>query len=228
MKTIDMTGYKTGLITVVRREGSKKGQTTWLCQCECGKTFVQYGGPLRKGKVKSCGHIYADKKARQEIAYRTIAKQTHGGSRSRLYFVWQDMKNRCNKPTDVSYKNYGARGIKVCDEWLNDFSAFQKWAFETGYNPSAKRNECTLDRMDINGDYRPNNCRWLDGKGQCANRRNSYTITYNGETHSASEWSTITGVERGTIYRRYKAGKTPEEILSKEDHRHHKKDAGGR
>lgn len=221
MKTIDMTGYKTGLITVICRDGSKGRQTTWLCECSCGKRFVQYGSALRSGKVISCGHLYADKQKRQEIAHKTIAKIKHGGSTSRLYYVWSDMKSRCNYQNDISYKNYGERGIKVCAEWENNFSAFREWALKAGYDPNAKRGECTLDRIDPNGSYCPENCRWLNTRGQAANRRNSYTITLNGETHTASEWSGITGIPRGVIYRRYKAGYSPEKILSRNKYGQH-------
>lgn len=219
---IEMTGYKIGHITVIRREGSKNGQSTWLCKCSCGKTFVQYGGALRNGKVISCGHIYADKTERQKIAHNSIAKTKHGDCSSRLYFVWLDMRRRCDSPNDISYKNYGARGIKVCDEWSSDYVAFKEWAINAGYNPNAKRGECTLDRIDPNGDYSPDNCRWVSMNVQSNNRRNSYTITWNGETHTSKEWESITGIPRGTIYTRYKSGWPIDKIFSKIKYKHKK------
>lgn len=214
-KAVDMTGFKCGLLTVIRREGTKGRQAMWLCKCSCGKLFVESGGNLRKGTIKSCGHLRNDRTERQKIAYRTIAKKKHGDSNSRLYFVWQDMRRRCDYPNDISYENYGGRGIKVCEEWDSDYSAFKEWAMSSGYNPDAKRGECTLDRIDPDGDYCPENCRWQSMLKQSNNRRNSYTITHNGETHTAAEWETITGIPKGVIYARYKAGKEPEEILSK-------------
>lgn len=221
-KLKDLTGFKTGCITVLERYGSKKGQSTWLCKCSCGKIFVQYGGPLRSGKVKSCGHLYNNKKERQKIAYKTIAKPKHGGSGERLYFVWGDMRSRCQNPKDISYSNYGSRGIKVCEEWENDYSAFRQWAIENGYDQNAKRGDCTLDRIDVNGDYCPDNCRWLNMSDQCANKRNTCVITYNGKTLTASEWSKATGIPRETIYSRYKAGWQPEKIFSHHKYNPHK------
>lgn len=220
-KAVDMTGFKCGLLTVIRREGTKGRQAMWLCKCSCGKLFVESGGNLRKGTIKSCGHLRNDKTERQKIAHRTIAKTKHGDSNSRLYFVWQDMRRRCDYPHDISYENYGGRGIKVCEEWNSDYSAFKEWAMSAGYNPDAKRGECTLDRINPDGDYCPENCRWQSMLKQSNNRRNSYTITYNNETHTAAEWEKITGVPKGVIYARYKAGKTPEEILSKNKYGQH-------
>lgn len=225
-KLINMIGYKTGLVTVIERAGLKKGQSTWLCKCECGKTFVQYGSPLRRGKIKSCGHLLHDKNERRKIAHNSIAKEKHGDTTSRLYFVWLDMRRRCDSPNAVSYKNYGARGITVCSEWDTDYSAFKKWAFENGYNPSAGRGECTLDRIDPNAGYSPENCRWASMREQSNNRRNTYWITFNNETHTGSEWSEITGIPRNVIYSRYKAGQSPERILSKYKHDPHGKIVG--
>lgn len=213
-KTIDLTGYKTGLITVLERAGSAKGQATWLCQCACGKKFIQYGGPLRSGKVKSCGHLWKSRAERQKIAYNSIAKTKHGGSADRLYFVWASIKNRCYYKGNPTYPIYGGRGITVCDEWKNDYSAFRDWAMKTGYDEKAPRNQCTIDRIDPNGNYCPENCRWTNAAEQSNNRRNSYTITWNGETHHASEWSKITGLSQSLIYTRYKSGWEPEKIFT--------------
>ena len=220
-KLIDITGQKFGHLTVVQKVKSRNGQSMWLCKCSCGNTTIQSGGNLRKGTIKSCGHLRNDKTERQKIAHRTIAKEKHGDSGSRLYGVWLNMRRRCDYPNDISYSNYGGRGIKVCDEWDTNFLAFKEWAMSAGYNPNAKRGECTLDRIDTDGDYCPENCRWQSMLEQSNNRRNSYTITYNNETHTAAEWENITGIPKGVIYARYKAGKTPEEILSKNKYGQH-------
>ena len=227
-KAIDMTGYKTGLITVLERAGSAQGQSTWLCKCACGKTFIQYGGILRKGSVKSCGHLRNSKIERQKIAYKTIAKTKHGASCDRLYFMWASMKGRCYTKSNPSYHNYGGRGIVVCNEWKNDFSAFRQWAIENGYDENAPRGECTLDRIDNNGNYEPSNCRWITMLEQCKNRRRAVLITYNGETHSTKEWANITGLPQHTIYERYRYGWEPAEIFTpidqhrKRNPKHHK------
>lgn len=221
----DMTGFKSEHITVIERAGTKGRQAMWLCKCSCGKMFVVSGGSLRKGKTKSCGHIRYDLSERRKLAYRTIAKGTHGDSRSRLYATWCDIKQRCYNPHSISYPNYGGRGIKMCDEWSN-FSAFRDWAMENGYDPKARRGQCTIDRIDTDKDYSPDNCRWVTMKEQSNNRRNSYTITYNGETHSASGWSEITGIPGNVIYSRYKAGWPVGKILSPLKYGQHKEIVG--
>lgn len=218
-KTIDMTGYKTGEITVIERAGSKGGQAAWLCKCSCGKTFIQYGSALRSGKLKSCGHILRDKSERAKIAHKTIARIKHGDCAERLYFVWIDIRRRCDSPRDVSYQNYGARGIKVCDEWNSDYLAFKRWAIANGYNPKAKRGECTIDRIDPNGNYSPDNCRWVTMKVQSNNKRNTIKLTYNGVTHSLSEWSDITGIPRSRLYQRFKYNWGAGRILDPVDNR---------
>lgn len=216
---INMIGYKTGLITVIERAGSKKGQATWLCECTCGKRFIQYGSALRKEKVKSCGHLYNDKEERRKIAHNTIAKTKHGDCFARLYFVWLDMRARCNNPKDISYDNYGAKGVKVCEEWIHDYPSFKKWAMENGYNSKASRGECTLDRIDNTKGYSPQNCRWVNMKIQSNNKSTTKFLTVNGETHSYSEWAEITGIPRSRIYQRVKYGWPAEDVLSKDDYR---------
>lgn len=211
-QAIDLTGYKTNEITVLRREGTKKGQATWRCVCSCGKEFVQYGGPLRSGKVKSCGHIYADKKRRLDLAYRTIAKGTHNSSFTRLYYLWTSIKGRCYQETSPSYRNYGARGIIMCDEWLK-FENFKKWAIESGYDENAPRGVCTIDRIDPNGNYEPNNCRWANTKEQARNKRTTVFATINGQTKSLSEWSEESGLPRGLLYQRHKSGWDDKDLL---------------
>lgn len=186
----DITGQKFGRLTVVKRAGTKDNRAMWLCRCECGNELIVEGHKLRSGNTKSCGCYQRD------IARETQTK--HNGSNSRLYGVWNGMVQRCTNKNNCSYKRYGARGIKVCDEWF-DFGTFQEWALANGYNPNAKRNECTLDRINNNGNYQPDNCRWIDIKKQCQNTRRSHNITINGETHCMSEWARIFGIKRETI-----------------------------
>lgn len=211
-KKINMIGYQTGKLTVIGEAPSKYGQSMWLCQCECGNTCTHTGGSLRRNKVKSCGCVY--KATRVEVARKSIAKEKHGGSYSRLYYMWASMKARCYYKGDVSYKHYGGRGIEVCDEWKNDFAAFRDWAMKNGYDPNAERNQCTIDRIDVNGNYCPENCKWSNAHEQSNNRRNSFVITYAGKTLHTSEWSKITGIPRSTIYARYRYGWTADEIFT--------------
>lgn len=221
-RRIDMTGQKLGKLTVIKYVGSWGTQSRWLCKCECGNECIKPAGQLRKLQGLSCGCDTRQKFI--DAAHRTIAKTKHGDCFSRLYFVWIDVRNRCNNPKDVGYKNYGARGIKVCDEWQNDYVAFKKWAMENGYNPNAKRGECTLDRIDNSKGYSPDNCRWANMTTQSNNRRNTVRLTFEGENHSLAEWSRITGITLQCLQGRVKANWPIEDILCKDNFRHKKRD----
>lgn len=133
----------------------------------------------------------------------------HGESRSKLYFVWNDMKSRCNDSNAKAYKHYGGRGIKVCEEWERSFVCFRNWAFKNGYKQGL-----TLDRKDVNKGYNPENCRWTTMKIQSNNKRNNRLITYNQETHTISEWSEITGIGKDTIRYRLNAKWPVEDVLT--------------
>lgn len=194
---IDMTGKKINMLTVLYRSENLKGRTRWHCRCDCGKELDVDYGSLKKGQY-SCG-CFTSARIREK-------KSTHGKSDTRLFNVWAKMKERCCRKTHKSYIDYGGRGIKVCPEWLNDFSAFDEWAMANGYDENADFMKCTLDRIDPNGDYEPSNCRFVSMKVQCNNRRNNHYILYKGEKHTIAEWSDITGLSFDTIYRRLKLG----------------------
>lgn len=143
-------------------------------------------------------------------------------SPARLYNVWKNMKTRCNNPNCKEYKYYGQRGINVCDEW-KEFQNFQEWAYNNGYDENAKRGECTLDRIDVDKDYSPSNCRWVNSKVQANNRRNWGTDTHNremitwafkGETHTIFEWSEITGISARVLRSRKHHGWSMERLLN--------------
>lgn len=123
------------------------------------------------------------------------------------------MRRRCYNPNSKIYQAYGGRGIRICDEWLRDPWTFVNWALENGYNEAALRGECTIDRIDVNGNYCPENCRWVDMQTQAKNKRPKGIITYNSETHKIREWAEITGIGRTTLYTRYKRGLPPEKIF---------------
>jgi hypothetical protein len=118
----------------------------------------------------------------------------HGGKYTRLYHTWKKMKERCNNPNCKAYKDYGGRGIKICDEWNNDYVSFREWAMNNGYNDLL-----TIDRIDNNNGYFPQNCRWVTAKIQNLNRRTNHYLTFNGETKTISEWADITGINSATI-----------------------------
>lgn len=182
----DLTGQKFGRLTVIKRvenkvtpSGSMLAQ--FLCRCDCGQQKIILGTNLRRGKSLSCGC--------------TIRK--HGQCYTRLYRIHRDMKTRCYNQNVPNYKNYGGRGIKVCNEWLNDFTAFYKWAMVNGY-----REDLTIDRIDVSKEYSPENCRWVTWREQENNRRNNKFITYNNETHTVKEWARICNLTYNCIRHR--------------------------
>ena len=172
MRKIDLLGMKFGRLTV-RKEAPKRGKfICWECDCDCGNTAIVTTRDLRNGDTKSCGCLAQEN--------RSACHVTHGQADTRLYFIWQNMKHRCNLENNVEYFRYGGRGIKVCKEWEHDFGAFSTWAYENGYEPLAPRGECTIDRINNDAGYSPDNCRWVSMKEQCKNRRhgNAYKRSY--------------------------------------------------
>ncbi len=164
-RQIDITWQRFGKLTAIKPVG-KSGHNgiLWECRCDCGNIINRDCADLRSGNVKSCGCFRNEK--------ISAVNRKHGEShKSRLYSVWVGMRQRCNDPNHKSYHNYGGRGISVCEEW-NDFAIFKRWALENGYDADAKYGECTLDRIDVDGNYKPSNCRWVDSKTQAKNKRN--------------------------------------------------------
>ncbi len=159
-KPIDLTGQRFGRLTVLEQAGrDSRREATWWCICDCGNKIQVPGYSLRRGNTQSCGCLKVD------------IHKVHGGYYSRLYKVWFSMKQRCYNPKSKDYKNYGGRGIIVCDEWLHDFETFRDWALQIGYDENAPFGECTIDRIDVNGNYEPCNCRWITIKEQRKNQR---------------------------------------------------------
>lgn len=202
-KVIDLTGQKFGRLTVVGRElkGGASKEAYWKCKCECGGNTTVSGYSLRRGNTKSCGCLKKEK--------ASVINVTHGfSSKEALYTKWASMKARCYNSKATNYKNYGGRGVTICGEWLNDYVAFRDWAIGNGYSIGL-----TIDRINVNGNYCPDNCRWLSNKGQANNKRTNRVITMNGVAHTLSEWSDIYKINQDTVSERMKRGWSIEDAL---------------
>ena len=197
-KWIDMTGKRYGRLLVVGYAGnSKRGIALWKCVCDCGRKTVVYGTSLRSGRTLSCGCLQREVSSKRHIKYMGGTTINHGMCKTRIYKIWINMKSRCNNPKATFYSYYGGRGIKVCTEWNDSFDSFYKWSIEMGYNDSL-----TIDRIDNNGDYCPNNCRWATTDEQANNKSTSHYVEYGGQKHTIAQWAKITGFRQGTIYQR--------------------------
>lgn len=191
----DLTGQRFGRLTVIGiDEGRNTRKTYWICQCDCGRISSHRSDGLLAGTIKSCGCY-----KREQDAIRVTKNHKHKQSGTRLYGIWQGMKGRCYNPNDPSYKNWGGRGVEICDEWKDDFTCFYTWAVENGYSE-----DLTIDRIDNNGNYTPDNCRWASQKTQARNRRSNVSITIGRETKPLVEWCEIFKLSYTTVNARYK------------------------
>lgn len=198
----DLSGQKFGKLTVIKRHGSQNGHVTWDCVCDCGNTKIAQGVNLVSGITTSCGCLTSER--------IRAARTKHGMANTRLYRIWQDMRRRCHNPNRRHYDDYGGRGICVCEEWDNSFEEFARWAIEAGYNDSL-----TIDRIDNDGNYCPDNCRWVNWTTQANNKRGNHWLEYNGERRTLREWADITGIPYSTVRSRTNALHwTPEQTLS--------------
>ena len=198
----DMAGKKFGKITVVDFAfKGKDGRDKWNCCCDCGKELVIDGKNLRTGNTKSCGCVRLEK----AIARILTLTKTHGLKKTRLYRLWAGMKARCNNPNTVSYRLYGGRGIKVCNEW-NSFENFYQWSIANGYSDNL-----SIDRINSDKDYAPDNCRWVSLTDQSKNTRHTKNIEFRGMIMCAADWSRLFG--RSPAYISQKTSKkSPSEI----------------
>ena len=193
-KTVDLTEKRFGKLVARRRSHkNKKNKWYWICDCDCGESTIVAEADLNAGKCKSCGCL------KQEKFLERIT--THNKSNTRLHGIWGSMKQRCYNPNANGYENYGGRGIAICDDWVNNFQEFYDWSINNGYS-----DELSLDRIDVNGNYEPSNCRWADEHTQANNKQSSVHITINNETYTIAEWGELVNLPTNTIGRRLRDG----------------------
>ena len=169
----------------------------WLCRCDCGKEKVVLRGHLCSGATISCGCYQA--------AITSKRNTTHGYTNEKLYDLYRGIVTRCYNPNHEDYQGYGKKGIKMCDEWKNDYQVFRDWAYANGYKEEILpngRSKWTIDRIDVNGNYEPSNCRWITLQAQMNNKSNNYPIEYNGKTQTIAEWAKELGMTYMTLHDR--------------------------
>lgn len=196
-------GKKIGRLLVLEQKDKNDKGYIWYCECDCGNFVNRTTEYLTKQKEKaSCGCHWSEKCVK------------HGKTGIRLFNVWSSLIARCYDKNNKAYKNYGGRGIKVCEEWKNNFQSFYDWSYENGYDENAPQGKCTIDRVDNDGDYTPENCRWTTMKNQSNNKRSNIFVEINGSVKTLAEWSDFSGISRSTIKQRYHKGWNGEMLIS--------------
>lgn len=188
----DLTGQTFGRLKVIRFAGkSTDRQYLWECECSCENHthLIVKAGNLRSGNTKSCGCLHS------EITAKVHTK--HGHRYDKIYGVWKTMKARCYNSNAENYNRYGGRGITICDDWLNSFEMFYRWSIKNGYQEGL-----TIDRIDNNGNYEPNNCRWTDRIMQANNRQTNHKLVYKETTQNLSQWCKELNLPYNAIYNR--------------------------
>lgn len=195
---IDYTGVKYNNITVISYYGKKPNANRhfWNARCDCGEKMIITATKIRKNQPKSCSACRKPNK-------------THGKTNTRLFYIWQSMKGRCYNENNQDYYNYGARNIKVCDEWLNDFMGFYNWSINNGYNSNL-----SIDRIDNDKGYCPSNCRWATDIEQANNKKNNIIIEYKGVRDTLPNWARKMGISAGTLQSRYYNNWSVEDMLT--------------
>lgn len=188
-----MIGYKFAKLTVIKKQDEKH----WICECECGNKIIATNTEIKRKYIKNCG---CDKTKR-------IVKHTHN---NRIYNIYYGMKRRCLNKENKDYKNYGAKGITICKEWQEDFLNFYNWAINNGY-----ADNLSIDRIDNNGNYEPNNCRWVTMQEQHRNYSQNRNYTINNQTRCLTEWCEIYHMKYTTVIDRLKKGATILDALTK-------------
>ena len=192
----DLTGRRYGRLTVIKRSSKKGKGTYWLCKCDCGNEKEILSQHLQRGLIRSCGCLRRD--------VLSSNSTNHGKSKTRIYKEWKGIKERCLNSKNNGFKNYGGRGITICKEWLDDFMNFYDWAMKNGY-----KNDLTIERKDVNGNYCPENCCWIPAHEQPKNTRNNVVLEYHGEKKIMADWARYAGIKYQTFVRRIKVSNWP-------------------
>ena len=213
MRGKDLIGQRFGRLVVIEKLPSKNKRCWWKCKCDCGNFKDVPTKYLTSGTTQSCGCLNKIKSENAKKAAKKSAEvcTTHGLSNTRIYSIWKNMIYRCENSKAAEFKLYGGRGIKVCEEW-HDIRKFQEWAMINGYKEGLE-----IDRVDVDGNYEPLNCRWATRKQQNNNKRNNVKAEINGEIHTLAEWSEITGITINTLQYRYYRGDRGKRLIRKVD-----------
>ncbi len=214
-KFISLEGKKFGRLTVIKRvEDNSKGMTQYLCECDCEnktKKIILWQS-LKSGNTKSCGCLQKEATIKFNLNTNGKYKSTHKHklSKTRIYKIHSSMKQRCYNPNDENYHHYGGRNIRICDEWIGDdgFINFYNWSMENGYTE-----KLTIERIDVNGNYDPNNCKWATKKEQANNRTNTTYITFRGVTKTTLEWSIEKNIPLKTLNYRLRKNWSTEDLF---------------
>lgn len=196
-RKLNLTGQRFGRLVVLTSDRTRRGTSAWRCRCDCGNETVVATGNLRNGNTSSCGCLRLER-LRDKIT-------THGMVKTRTYVAWQNMRKRCEDPSNRYWPDYGGRGIRVCERW----SSFEAFLADMGECPDG----LTIDRIDVDGDYESSNCRWATQQQQQRNKRNTRYLTYQQKTQSLADWADEMGVNYYTLHWRVRRGWSDEQVL---------------
>ena len=198
-----MIGHRYNRLIVESFAERRRGKDYYNCLCDCGNRKVIEGYKLKTGHTKSCGCL---------VRENGLNNKTHGMTNTRLYRIYAGIKDRCLNKSNERYSDYGGRGIEICEEWLSDFMSFYNWAIDNGYSE-----ELSIDRIDVDGNYEPNNCRWATDEEQANNKRNSHMIEFNGETKTLAQLSKLRNIPVSTLLYRLESGWSIKQCLNLEN-----------
>jgi len=211
--TMDLTGQRFGRLVVINEAESSKPGRHWLCRCDCGNTCIRRSGALRdkhhKNKSCGCAHVDSIRKASQ-AAWKATTTWT-GPHKKQLVWLLKNIKKRCYNKSDSHYKWYGGKGVRLCDEWLNNSSAFYDWCLANGYKPGL-----TIERKDCEGMYSPENCTFIPASEQQRNTTKNRFISWKGETMCLADWSRKLGIRYGALQHRLDRGWSVDKAFTQE------------